>query len=110
MKETDLRFFSCKMSFDGNKNRVDINILQTFGEIYLYVGKKRQDQKGKQMQPVKIWKMRVFLFSCILADALIEWRKRKEGISKNMSAVSSEQRKSPIFFFLSKTGSQADKQ
>ncbi|MEI3437145.1 MAG: hypothetical protein V8Q83_02870 [Blautia sp.] len=26
--------------FDGNKNRVDINILQTFGEIYLYVGKK----------------------------------------------------------------------
>ncbi|MCI7627189.1 MAG: hypothetical protein MSS63_02415 [Blautia glucerasea] len=25
--------------FDGNKNRVDINILQTFGEIYLYVGK-----------------------------------------------------------------------
>ncbi|MCU6763858.1 MULTISPECIES: hypothetical protein [Blautia] len=41
MKETDLRFFSCKMSFfDENENRVDINILQTFGEIYLYVGKK----------------------------------------------------------------------
>ena len=36
-------FFNCfleKMSFFvGSKNRVDINILHTFGEIYLYVGK-----------------------------------------------------------------------
>ena len=63
------------------------------------------------MQPVKICKMRGFSFGCILADALIEWRKRKREQVKNMSAVSSEQRKSSIFlFFCLKTGSQADKQ
>ena len=82
MKETDLRFFSCKMSFfDGNKNRVDINILQTFGE-YIFMLEKKTGSEGKtgatcqNMQNERVF---FWLYSGRCFDRMEE---TKEGISK----------------------------